>query len=145
MDHYINNYETRMKMMKQGRNYLPQDFFIDRFISGLKDNIKHTIQCQKPDTQLSANWYAQLYEKTQLSIAHRPTQFQQQNPLPARHALACDLGNREGQAREKEPRKCWYCPENWDLVIGVNQCKELSIPSRCRETQMMKILKNICL
>jgi hypothetical protein len=63
MDHYINNYETWMKMMKQGRNYLPQDFFIDRFISGLKDNIKHTIQCQKPDTQLSANWYAQLYEK----------------------------------------------------------------------------------
>jgi hypothetical protein len=64
VDHYINNYETWMTMMKRGRNYLPQEFFVDRFISGLKDNIKHTVQCQKPDTLLSAYWYARLYEKS---------------------------------------------------------------------------------
>jgi hypothetical protein len=43
VDSYINAYESWMTLMNRGRSYLPQDFFIDRFISGLKDTIKHTV------------------------------------------------------------------------------------------------------
>jgi hypothetical protein len=67
VDQYINLYESWMTQMKRGRSYLPQDFFVDRFISGLKDNIKHIVQCQKPATLLSAYWYARQYEKSNLS------------------------------------------------------------------------------
>jgi hypothetical protein len=46
-----------------GTYHLPQDFFVDRFVSGLKEDIKHHVQCQKPADFLSANWYARQYEK----------------------------------------------------------------------------------
>jgi hypothetical protein len=36
VDNYINAYEQWMTLMKRGRAYLPQDFFVDRFVSGLK-------------------------------------------------------------------------------------------------------------
>jgi hypothetical protein len=39
VDQYINAYESWMQLMKHGRSYLPQDFFVDRFISILKDSI----------------------------------------------------------------------------------------------------------
>jgi hypothetical protein len=38
---YIDQYELWVTQMKRDRNYLPQDFFIDRFISGLKRNQAH--------------------------------------------------------------------------------------------------------
>jgi hypothetical protein len=72
---YIDSYETWMTQMKRERNYLPQDFFVDRFISGLKETIKHQVQCQKPESLLSAYWYAKQYDKTSNSVARRPGQF----------------------------------------------------------------------
>jgi hypothetical protein len=67
VDSYINAYESWMQV--RGRSYLPQDFFVDKFLSGLQDNIKHTVQCQKPDTLLSAYWFARQYEKASNSNA----------------------------------------------------------------------------
>jgi hypothetical protein len=46
VDHYINAYKIWMTLMKRDRKYLPHDFFVDRFLSGLKGNIKHYIQCR---------------------------------------------------------------------------------------------------
>jgi hypothetical protein len=63
---YIDQYEQWMMQMKRERSYLPQDFFVDRFTSGLKDCIKHLVQCQKPETLLSAYWYARKYEQAYL-------------------------------------------------------------------------------
>jgi hypothetical protein len=40
---YIDQYEQWMTQMKRERSYLPQDFFVDRFTSGLKDSIKHQV------------------------------------------------------------------------------------------------------
>jgi hypothetical protein len=71
VDQYINAYETWMTLMKRDQKYLPHDFFVDRFLSGLKDNIKHHVQCQKPDTLLSAYWYAHQYEKSTLLTVQR--------------------------------------------------------------------------
>jgi hypothetical protein len=63
---YIAQYEIWMTQMKRERSYLPQDFFVDRFISGLKDSIKHLVQCQKPESLLKAYWYARKYEQAYL-------------------------------------------------------------------------------
>jgi hypothetical protein len=115
VDNYINAYETWMTLMKRGRSYLPQDFFIDRFVSGLKDNIKHTVQCQKPDSLLSAYWYARQYEKSYLSSNRKHMPGNNAAPLPARNLPNRDNRNREVNVRQREPRKCWYCPENWTM------------------------------
>ena len=105
--------------MRRERDYLPKDFFVDRFITGLEEGIRHTVQCQKPQTLLSAYWYARQYEKAYLSIAKRPTP-----PAPAirpvappqlRPIQARDPRPRAPADRVREPKKCWYCPENWTL------------------------------
>jgi hypothetical protein len=74
---YIDLFETWMSQMKREISCLPEDFFVDRFISGLKDNIKHTFQCQKLDTLLSAYWYAHQYDKAYLSNIKKATQLYQ--------------------------------------------------------------------
>jgi hypothetical protein len=85
VDSYINAYETWMTLMKRDRSYLPTDFFVDRFLSGLKDNIKHNVQCQKPSMLLSSYWYARQYEKSVNSSARRPPTAPLQNRgFPAR-------------------------------------------------------------
>jgi predicted amidophosphoribosyltransferase len=42
---YIDAYEPWMTQMKRERDYLPQDFFAERFVSGLKESIRHNVQC----------------------------------------------------------------------------------------------------
>jgi hypothetical protein len=92
---------------------------VDRFISGLKDNIKHTVLCQKPDTLLSAYWYSRQYEKSYLSSARRSF------PLPIATTKAPpgrEIRNREPNGRPREPRKCWYCPDIW---VAGHKCQPM--------------------
>lgn len=112
---YIDSFENWMTAMKRGRNYLPQDFFVDRFISGLKETIKHNVLCQKPASLLSAYWYARQYEKSYLSsVKHNPAPATaNRNPYPARQQGNRDNRPRPPDNRSREPRKCWYCPDNF--------------------------------
>ena len=71
VNNYIDTYENWMQLMKREKPYLLPDLFVDRFISGLKDNIKHTVQIQKPSSLASAYWYARKYEKAYLSGTRR--------------------------------------------------------------------------
>jgi hypothetical protein len=64
---YIDAYEQWMTLMKREKPYLQLDFFVDRFISGLKEGIRHTVHGQKPVSLMSAYWYARLYEKAYLA------------------------------------------------------------------------------
>jgi hypothetical protein len=43
VDQYINAYKTWMTLMKRDRTYLPHDFFVNRFLSGLKYNINYHV------------------------------------------------------------------------------------------------------
>ena len=108
---YIDDYENWMTVMKCERSYLPQEFFVDRFISGLKDNIKHTVQCEKPANLLSAYWYSRQYEKAYLSNTRRNTG----SLLPNTQARAAPPRKANGAPRPRPPLKCWYCPDNWTL------------------------------
>ncbi|KAK1693984.1 hypothetical protein QYE76_010681 [Lolium multiflorum] len=114
---YIDTYETWMTQMKRERPYLPQDFFVDRFISGLKESIKHNVHCQKPDSLLSAYWYARQYEKASLSAMQRavpvPPAGRPQQPQNNRQYPPRENRNRAPNERPREPRKCWYCTDNW--------------------------------
>jgi len=97
-----------MTLMKRDRPYLPHDFFVDRFISGLKEGIKHTVPCQKPTTLLSAYWYARQYEKAYMSTNKKPIaqppitrNLTPRKPLPPR-----DTRNRVIGDRIREPKEC---------------------------------------
>jgi len=113
---YIDAYEAWMTQMKRERSYLPQDFFVDRFISGLKEGIKHTVQCQKPETLLSAYWFARQYEKAYLSSSKTwtaPSSTTRHIPIQPNRPALVQAAPRDIQ--NKAPRKCWYCPENWTI------------------------------
>lgn len=49
-DNYIDQFETWMQLMTRDNPYLPEYFFVLRFISGQKDNVKRMVKCHKPNT-----------------------------------------------------------------------------------------------
>jgi hypothetical protein len=111
VDSYINAYESWMTLMKRNRSYLPWDFFVERFLSGLKGNIRHIVQCKKSTTLLSAYWYARQYEKSNISNSRRVAPVVPSLLPQARNAANRDTRNKEDKPRE--PHKCWYCLESW--------------------------------
>jgi hypothetical protein len=54
VNQYIDSFEEWMTAMKRDHHYLPEFFFTLRFLSGLKDTIKHTVKCHKPPDLRSA-------------------------------------------------------------------------------------------
>lgn len=129
MDNYIDQLEDWMTQMKRDHPYLPESFFLLRFVSGLKDNIKHDTQCHKPATLRAAYWFARKQELSYLCNTKKPTAT-----TNTRNAPAVNLnGNfnprenrqRNGNDRPRERSKCWYCPENWSYGHKCNDVKNL--------------------
>jgi hypothetical protein len=130
---YIDQYESWMTRMKSSRPYLPPEFFVERFVSGLIEGIKHNVQCQKPHSHLSAYWFVRQYEKAYLSGAKKainppPTVRQLPNnpirnaPAPLPHHIQQNNLVVPIEQRNRARRKCWYCPENW--TIG-HKCQQM--------------------
>jgi hypothetical protein len=137
---YIDAYETWMTQMKRTCPYLPQMFFVDRFTSGLKDSIKHLVQCQKPDSLLNAYWYARKYEQAYLCNVKKATAApiapppqraynqQQQQRLPPRD-------NRNGPnipQQNRAQRECWHC--HGRFFLG-HRCPQMQQAIRMIELQ----------
>jgi hypothetical protein len=118
VNQYIDLFEEWMTAMKRDHNYLPEYFFMLRFLSGLKDTIKHAVKCHKPPDLRSAYWYARQEELAYLSINKK-----QSNPPTPAKIPPVQQSNRNTNFREnrmrppadrnKEKGKCWYCPEDW--------------------------------
>jgi hypothetical protein len=70
---YIDSFEEWMTAMKRDHRYLPELFFTLRFLSGLKDTIKHAVKCHKPPDLRSAYWYARQEELAYLSVHKKQT------------------------------------------------------------------------
>jgi hypothetical protein len=103
VDSYINTYESWMQVMKRGRDYLPTNFFVDRFISGLNENIRHLVQCQCPVSLLKAYWFARQFEKNHNSnalVLRRALPVAPVQLGPARNAAGRDNQNRVGPPRD---------------------------------------------
>jgi hypothetical protein len=118
VNNYIDVFENWMTAMKHGRSYLPAEFFVERFISGLKESINHHVFCQKPSTLLSAYLYTREYEKSFLVTARRPQQvahYQCPANAPQAGRMPMDREAKPAHAanRPRVPRKCWYCPDNY--------------------------------
>jgi hypothetical protein len=126
VDNYINSYESWMHVMKRGRVYLPTDFFVERFISGLSESIRHLVQCQQPVSLMSAYYMARQYGKNHnanMAGTRRAQPAVPAPPLLGKNAAGQEQQNRNGQprdnpirnARPRIPRQCWYCPDNYAL------------------------------
>jgi hypothetical protein len=124
VDSYINSYESWMQVMKRGRVYLPTDFFVERFISGLSESIRHLVQCQQPVSLMSAYYMARQYEKNHnanMTVTRRAQPAVPAPPLLGRNAAGREQQIRNGQprdnpirnARPRIPRQCWYCLDNY--------------------------------
>jgi hypothetical protein len=58
VDNYVGQFEEWVTLMRSDHSYLPQNFFLLRFLSALKETIKHDTKCHKPATLRVAYWFA---------------------------------------------------------------------------------------
>ena len=117
---YIDAFEEWMIMMKRDHGYLTAHFFTLRFLSGLKDPIKHAVKCHQPPDLRTAYWCARQEELVHNSVSKRQpaTNTSMRTTIHQAH-------NKQGPFRDnrvrppadktKEKGKCWYCPEDWFL------------------------------
>jgi hypothetical protein len=97
VDHYIDQFEDWMTAMRKDHPYLPEGFFLLRFICGLKETIKHDIQCHKPPTLRAAYWFARKQEMSYLSNNKK------QHALPAK-PTATQIAPKQFPVKESRPR-----------------------------------------
>jgi hypothetical protein len=131
VDHYIDQFGDWMKILKSDHHYLPQSFFLLRFLSGLKDKINHDTPFLKPATLRATYWFAKNQEQPYLYNNKNPTAANANQPRNAPHAeFNRNAGPRVMRPRNvpkkpKERGKCWYCPENWNYGHKCNDVKSL--------------------
>jgi hypothetical protein len=58
VNQYIDIFEEYMICMQRDHSYLTDNFFLLRFISGLKETVKHAVKSHNPSTMKSAYWHA---------------------------------------------------------------------------------------
>jgi hypothetical protein len=110
-----------MQIMKRGRQYLPDDFFIDIFISGLIDNIKHSVQCHCPTSLLKAYWFARKIDKTNNC---QIVEIRRNLPAAPRNAPIRNGPPRENQGRNARcHHQCWHCPE---IYVPGHRCPNMN-------------------
>ena len=59
---YIQKFEAAMNLMRRDNPGLPEDYYINSFISGLTDYIQAHLQCHKPEDMQKAMWLARRIE-----------------------------------------------------------------------------------
>ena len=114
---YSDKFEENLVLLKKDNPYLQEPFFIASFVRGLKQDIKHFVKCHQPKTLLDASWYARQLEqvdqpkKLQLSVPPRTSYSKPSSwkpPLPS-----VDKQSTSATTPPREPRKCYFCKENW--------------------------------
>lgn len=59
---YIQKFEAAMNLMRRDNPGLPDDYYVNNFISGLTDYIQAHLQCHKPQDMQQAMWMARRME-----------------------------------------------------------------------------------
>jgi hypothetical protein len=117
VNQYIDQFEEHMVQMQRDHPYLTDNFFLLRFIAGLKDTVKHLVKSHNPSTLRSAYWHARQQEQAYLSATKRTPLPQQTRAagqfLPKQQPSQKDFRPRLPSDKPKERGKCWYCPEPW--------------------------------
>ena len=88
IEDYLEKFEELKSLMLIKNPSLPNDYFVDSFIGGLDDNIKHFAKAFNPKTLPEAVKYARLQEATiqALKIPEKPKHFTPQK-VPSHKAL----------------------------------------------------------
>jgi hypothetical protein len=59
---YIQKFEAAMNLMRRDNPSLPEDYYVNSFISGLSEYIQAHLQCLKPEDMQNAIWLARRME-----------------------------------------------------------------------------------
>lgn len=62
---YIEQFERLLNIMRRDNPNLPNDYYVNCFISGLNDYIQNHLQCHKPKNLQEAMWFARRIEMSQ--------------------------------------------------------------------------------
>src|SRR4051812_25913591 len=116
-----------MTLMKRDHHYLPESFFLLRFLCGLKDTIKHDTKCHQPTTLRSAYWFARRQEQSYLANKKNISQAGNKGVQNAQvnRNLAIKENKQLPVNKVRERGECWYCPENWTYGHKCNGVKSM--------------------
>jgi hypothetical protein len=140
VDQYIDKFEDWMTLMKRDHQYLPESFFLLRFLCGLKDTIKHDTKCHKPASLRAAYWFARRQEQSYLANKKnlQPTAAKLSNSTPAPRPLLPWENKAPLPTRPRERGKCWYCPKNWTYGHKCNTVKSMLNAIELKDILIMK-------
>lgn len=69
---YIEKFEAAVTLMRRDNPALPNDYYVNSFISGLHPYIQHHLQCHKPQDMHEAMWVARRLEHSQVPVKPAP-------------------------------------------------------------------------
>jgi len=114
---YVEKFEELMSLVKRNNPSLTDDYFVSSFVSSLKDNIQHHLQCYKPPSLYQAFWYAKRLEQAypvQKKPFFVPNTSKQQKPwskyLKEKEEKETPI---QSIAELKAAGKCFKCREPW--------------------------------
>jgi hypothetical protein len=128
---YILIFEEQMGIMQRAHPQMTESYYVQAFIVGLKDIIKHYLIPHNPISLIDCYWKARELEKGNLakktfaysqSSYQKPLciQFQQGISKPTQPSTTTTVV--PAQTFKKEPGKCWGCGEPW-TPQHKNTCK----------------------
>ena len=114
---YIEKFEKLLNVIRRDNPNLPNDYYVNSFISGLSDYIQNHLQCHKPATLQEAMWYARRIKLSQ--PARRPI-FQTAQPTVRRQnypespkPAGVDNGLTNIIQQATLNKVCYKCKEPW--------------------------------
>jgi hypothetical protein len=117
VNNYIDRFEEHMWQMKTDHLYLTDNFFLLRFLTGLKESVKHSVKSHNPSTLRAAYWHARQQEQAYLATTKKQATVssnqRNSNFLPRPNNLNRDNKPWQVQEKPRDQNKCWYYPEPW--------------------------------
>jgi hypothetical protein len=111
---YIEQFEEAMNLMRRDNPTLPDDYFVNSFISGLSAHIQHHLQFHKPTDMREAMWYARRIEQASPMKNALPAP-----PPPVRRQVLFEPARNStfqpntAIQQAKQKNVCYKCKEPW--------------------------------
>jgi hypothetical protein len=110
---YIEDFEQLVNLVRRDNPNLPNDYYVNCFISGLTSYIQHHLQCHKPTTMQEATWLARRIEQSMppRKPVYQPVSFQHRKPTYLDTQSSGPAQNPIQEAKLKQ--LCYKCKEPW--------------------------------
>lgn len=138
VNEYIEEFERLLNLVRRDNPSLPNDYYVNCFISGLIDYIQSHLQCHKPSNMQDAMWMARRIENSMppRKPVYQPQQYQSRRPVyleqPVKPMVPATTPATIIQ-EAKLKKLCYKCREPW--FPGHKQVCRMNIKAQVQAIQ----------